>query len=145
MNRDKPFGQQAAAEPHSKVSLRQKAEAQFWEREDLSLEILARMSVEDIGMILHELRAANEQLGNLFNYSNASIIVWDTQLRITSVNRAFASLVGKNASEIHGSPLESLFPPDFLADSMGMIKRMLSGERAREKPQRRNNSSLTSW
>ena len=51
-----------AGEPRPKVSLRQKAEAHFREREELSPEKLAALSHEEMGAILHELRVHQIQL-----------------------------------------------------------------------------------
>jgi len=75
------------------------------------------------------LRETNEYLGNLFNYANVPIVVWDAQSRIKNVNRAFESLVGKKAAEIRGGPLEALFPTASVAGSMESIRRTLKGER----------------
>jgi len=62
MNRDKPVGQQAADEHNSKVSLRQKAEAQFRKREDLSQEKLDSLSPETLRASLYELRVHQIEL-----------------------------------------------------------------------------------
>ena len=66
----KPTGSPHAGEPHSKISLRQKAEAHFREREEMSSEKLDELSPESMRTILHELRVhqielemQNEEMG----------------------------------------------------------------------------------
>lgn len=75
------------------------------------------------------LRETNEYLDNLFNYTNAPIIVWDPQFRITRYNHAFESLAGKTASDIIGKPLKILFPPDLVESSMRLIRKTPAGYR----------------
>ena len=58
----KPTGSPHTVEPHSNVSLRQKAEAQFREREKLSSEKLGDLSPETMRTILHELRVHQIEL-----------------------------------------------------------------------------------
>ena len=58
----KQGGTPQAGEPHAKVSLRQKAEAHFREREDRSSEKLDSLSPESMRTILHELRVHQIEL-----------------------------------------------------------------------------------
>ena len=75
------------------------------------------------------LRETNEYLENLFDYANAPIIVWDPTFRITRFNHAFESLTGRSAAQVLGQPLDLLFPPDQVPDSMKLIQKTLTGER----------------
>ena len=76
-----------------------------------------------------ELRLAKDYLGNLLDYANAPIIVWDPKLRITRFNRAFESLTGLKSEYVMGKQLSILFPSDKRAESMSLVKRALAGER----------------
>ena len=71
----------------------------------------------------------NAYLENLLNYANAPIIVWDPQFRITRFNHAFESLTGRSEAEVIGQPLEILFPPESIDNSMELINKTLTGER----------------
>ncbi|MCX6028328.1 MAG: PAS domain S-box protein [Chloroflexi bacterium] len=75
------------------------------------------------------LRESNEYLENLFNYANAPIIVWDPQFKITRFNHAFETITGRSAAEVLGKPLEILFPPAQIKDSMKLIRKTQTGER----------------
>jgi len=75
------------------------------------------------------LRETNDYLENLFNYANAPIIVWDTQLRITRFNPAFESLTGRNHGEVIGQSIEMLFPPSLVVSSMDLIRATTGGKR----------------
>ena len=56
------------------------------------------------------LRETKDYLENLIDYANAPIIVWDTSFRISRFNHAFERLTGLDALEVHGKPLDILFP-----------------------------------
>lgn len=58
----KPAALPHSGEPHSKLSLRQKAEAHFREREEVSAEKLGSLSSESLQTILHELRVHQIEL-----------------------------------------------------------------------------------
>ena len=75
------------------------------------------------------LRETKDYLENLIDYANAPIIVWDTSFRITRFNHAFERLTGLDARDVHGKPLDTLFPEMSKEDSLEYIKRTLSGER----------------
>jgi PAS domain S-box-containing protein len=75
------------------------------------------------------LRKSNEYLDNLFNYANAPIIVWDGQYRVTRFNHAFEFLTGLRPEDVVGQPLEILFPPSQVEESMALIRKTKTGER----------------
>ena len=75
------------------------------------------------------LRETKDYLENLIDYANAPIIVWDPSFRITRFNHAFERLTGLDARDVHGKPLDILFPEGSKEDSLKYIKRTLSGER----------------
>ena len=75
------------------------------------------------------LRETKDYLENLIDYANAPIIVWDPSFRITRLNHAFERLTGLDARDVHGKPLDTLFPEMSKEDSLEYIKRTLSGER----------------
>ena len=56
------------------------------------------------------LRETKDYLENLIDYANAPIIVWDPSFRITRFNHAFERLTGLDARDVHGKPLDILFP-----------------------------------
>ena len=75
------------------------------------------------------LKETNEYLDNLFNYTNAPIIVWDPQFKVTRFNHAFEDLTGRNESDLLGKTLEILFPSNQVESSMNLISKTLTGER----------------
>ena len=76
-----------------------------------------------------KLRETRDYLDNLITYTNAPIIVWDTDLRITRFNHAFERLTGQSAEEVVGKKLDILFPADSHDESMEHIRSATSGER----------------
>ncbi len=76
-----------------------------------------------------ELRESKEYLENLIGYANAPIIVWDSEYRITRLNRAFESLTGRNSASVVGQKLNLLFPADQVDGSMALIRKAQSGDR----------------
>jgi PAS domain S-box-containing protein len=89
-------------------------------------------SVQDITerkRIANALREANEYLENLFNHANAPIIVWNPQFLITRFNHAFESLTGRHAADILGQPIELLFPPARVKESMRLLRETMGGAR----------------
>lgn len=75
------------------------------------------------------LRETRDYLGNLIDYANAPIIVWDPSFKITRFNHAFERLTGLRASEVLGEQLDTLFPEESRDASLEYISRTLSGER----------------
>jgi hemerythrin-like metal-binding protein/PAS domain S-box-containing protein len=75
------------------------------------------------------LSETNSYLENLITYANAPIIVWDPQFRITRFNHAFEILSGRSEADVVNRPLEILFPPEFIQDSMVLIRATATGER----------------
>lgn len=78
--------------------------------------------------IEESLRETNEYLENLFNYANAPIVVWDTNLEITHFNPAFERLSGYLASEVKSKKIDLLFPADKIDYSLNLIKKTSVGE-----------------
>jgi len=74
-------------------------------------------------------REINEYLQNILNYTNAPIIVWNTEYKIIRFNRAFESLTGRLEIDVIGKSLETLFPPALRNSSMDIIRKTLKGER----------------
>ena len=75
-----------------------------------------------------ELRRTSEYLENLFNYANAPIICWNTELEITRFNHAFEKMTGYAAVEVLGKKLDILFPENTREESLGKIERTLNGK-----------------
>ncbi|MGA2914946.1 MAG: PAS domain S-box protein [Sedimentisphaerales bacterium] len=75
------------------------------------------------------LRETTAYLQNLITYANAPIIVWDPQFRISQFNHAFESLTGRKAGDVIGKPLDLLFPPALVENTMNIIRKTLTGER----------------
>ncbi len=75
-----------------------------------------------------KLRETNAYLENLLDYANAPIIVWDAHLRITRFNHAFETLTGLSEAEVLGQSMELLFPPEWVEDSMALIRKTVTGE-----------------
>jgi PAS domain S-box-containing protein len=75
------------------------------------------------------LRQTRDYLDNLFNYTNAPIIVWSPKSEITRFNHAFERLTGRTAGEVLGKKLDILFPADNRDESMKHIHEATSGER----------------
>jgi len=91
-----------------------------------------------------ELRESLNYLGNLFNYANAPIIVWDPETKITRFNHAFEHLTGYAADEVMGKKLNILFPEASRDESQSKIANTLDGEfwESVEIPIIRNNGDV---
>jgi PAS domain S-box-containing protein len=76
-----------------------------------------------------ELRETNAYLGNLLDYANAPIIVWDPEFRITRFNHAFERLTGCITDQVLGKQVDSLFPADTRKRSMAYLRQAMTGER----------------
>ncbi|MEA3339107.1 MAG: PAS domain-containing sensor histidine kinase [Chloroflexota bacterium] len=74
------------------------------------------------------LRETSDYLEKLFDYANAPIIVWDTELKITRFNHAFERLSGYTAGQVIGQELHLLFPNTSRDKSLNEIERTSSGE-----------------
>ncbi|OEU46386.1 MAG: hypothetical protein BA861_11530, partial [Desulfobacterales bacterium S3730MH5] len=75
-----------------------------------------------------KLRETLDYLENLINHTNAPVIVWDPEFRITLFNNAFQRLTGYTADEVIGRELRMLFPEGSRRESLNKITRTLSGE-----------------
>lgn len=69
-----------------------------------------------------ELRRTSEHLEKLIRYANAPIVVWDGTERVTTFNRAFEELTGKNTSDVVGTQVEVLFPESRREEIMTRIR-----------------------
>jgi two-component system CheB/CheR fusion protein len=69
------------------------------------------------------LRETTDYLDNLFNYASAPITVWNSDLKITRFNNAFAQLTGRNSDEMLGKTVDILIPPDKRANALKEINR----------------------
>ncbi len=90
---------------------------------EIAFDVTSQVRVEET------LRETSQYLTNLIDYANAPIIVWDPEFRITLFNHAFEYLTGRKAKEVVGHPLEMLFPENYLAPAMDLIKKTSEGER----------------
>lgn len=79
--------------------------------------------------ILEELSETKDYLENLINYTNAPIIVWDKDLKITRFNKAFERITGRTSGEVTGKEINILFPNERAQQSLELIKTTSSGER----------------
>ena len=64
---------------------------------------------QELLISVEEHRKTNEYLENLINYSNAPIIVWNTNYEIIKFNRAFENMTGRSEKEVLGKSLEIIF------------------------------------
>jgi len=89
----------------------------------LARDITERMRAEA------RLAETSSYLDTLFQYSNAPIIVWDSELTITRFNPAFEELSGLRADDVVGKRLQLLFPPDQAKNSPDYLTDALEGKR----------------
>jgi PAS domain S-box-containing protein len=122
----KPSGSPHAGDPHSEVTLRQKAEAQVREREERSLEELADLSPKFLRRILHELRVhqielemQNEELRrvqaaleaeraryfHIFDLAPVGYVTLDAEGLIVEANLTAANLLGIEQRQLTGKTL----------------------------------------
>lgn len=88
------------------------------------------MSMEDISKRKKnelEIIQAKEFHENLFNNSNAPIIIWDTKLNITRFNHAFELITGLSESSLIGKPITTIFPTSESQKSIDQIQQKLNG------------------
>jgi PAS domain S-box-containing protein len=88
----------------------------------LQVEITERKKAEET------LQQTRDYLESLINYANALIIVWDTNFKITRLNRAFEHLTGYSVNEVIGQELRILFPEATRDELMNKIALTLGGE-----------------
>lgn len=71
----------------------------------------------------------NQYLDILFNHAHVPIIIWDSSMVVTQINKAFEDLIGleKNANE--QIKLEVLFPKHQVDSSLQLIRDSLSAEK----------------
>jgi PAS domain S-box-containing protein len=66
-------------------------------------------------------------LESLIACANAPIVVWDSLFRLIRVNHAFEALTGKASSELLGSALTALVPPDRADAALGLLRETARG------------------
>ncbi|MDO9539675.1 MAG: PAS domain-containing protein [Methanocalculus sp.] len=120
--------------------------AMLQKRNDQLLALEAEMQAyrEDIQRMQRELLETNDFLNNLISYTNAPIVVWGADYRITRFNKAFERLSGIPVEEAIGSDLSILFQPDTCTSAMELIQAASSGTSwdAREIPIRTRKSDV---
>jgi len=82
---------------------------------------------QELLISVEEHRKTNEYLENLINYSNAPIIVWNTNYEIIKFNRAFENMTGRSEKEVLGKSLEIIFSKSQKEKSMELIMKSLIG------------------
>ncbi len=75
------------------------------------------------------LAETSSYLDSLFEYSNAPIIVWDSELTITRFNPAFEELTGLRADDVVGNSLRHLFQPDQAEEPSEYLTNAIEGKR----------------
>ena len=93
------------------------------------------------------LRETRDYLSSLIQHSNAPIIVWDKQLKITLFNPAFERLTGYKADKILGQSVEVLFPEERREQIFQKINKILDGRswEAVEIPVRCENGQIATY
>ena len=98
----------------------------MWEGESVHLaslhDITERKRAEEA------LRETRDYLDSLIRSTNAPVIVWDPQARITRFNHAFEHLTGYTADEVVGQQLHMLFPETSRDELLHEIADTLSSE-----------------
>ncbi|MCK4255976.1 PAS domain-containing protein, partial [candidate division WOR-3 bacterium] len=70
----------------------------------------------------------SDHLNNLIRYTNAPIIVWNPDKKITIFNEAFEEMSGRSEAEMVGQLLDVLFPEESRSDSLRKIESASKGE-----------------
>ncbi|TSA52886.1 MAG: PAS domain S-box protein [Planctomycetaceae bacterium] len=76
-----------------------------------------------------ELKETTDYLDNLIRSSNAPVIVWDSELKVTLMNQSFEKMSGWTETEMIGQPMDVLFPDDTRSVSLKKIESASKGER----------------
>jgi PAS domain S-box-containing protein len=72
----------------------------------------------------------NQYLDILFNHAHVPIIIWDSSMVVTHINKAFEDLTGFEKTGEEQIKLEVLFPKDKIASSLDLIRYSLSEEKS---------------
>ncbi len=80
-------------------------------------------------LVEEDLRKTNEYLENLITHANGPIIVWDPDLAVTRVNKAFESLTGYSAQNVIGRHISEIFSPDDQHRWKELLQHIMNGER----------------
>lgn len=75
-------------------------------------------------------RLSNQYLDILFNHANVPIIIWDSSMVVTHINKAFEDLIGLEKTGNDQIKLEVLFPKDKVDSSLQLIKDSLTDEKS---------------
>ncbi len=89
---------------------------------EVAYDISSRILAEEF------LRETSQYLENLIDYTNAPIVVWSPDFRITRFNHAFEYLSGRTAEEVTGHSLDILLPKKYIGKSMDLIRQATTGE-----------------
>ncbi|MBN2018325.1 MAG: PAS domain-containing protein, partial [Candidatus Cloacimonetes bacterium] len=79
-------------------------------------------------ILIDSLNRSQEYQNKLINHSNASIIVWDPDIKITRVNKAFEHITGYTADEVNGKEICILFSKATQKESLKKIEGTLNSE-----------------
>ncbi len=90
--------------------------------------VAVKEDVTERRRVEEELKRTRDYLEKLFDHANAPIVCWDADFKITRFNHAFEYLSEFEASEVIGGDLSRLFPESSRKESLGKIRRTLSGE-----------------
>jgi len=99
------------------------------ERGELAGAVVSFSDVSKRKQAEEKLRETRDYLENLFNHANAPIIVWDPSYQITMFNHAFEHLTGRDANEVIGKQIDTLFPADRKDEALSHIYQTRTGER----------------
>jgi PAS domain S-box-containing protein len=77
---------------------------------------------------IQNLHETKEYLDKLVDHTNAPIVIWNSDMKITRLNRAFERLTGYEGGEILGQELSLLFPEVNQIDSLIKITPTPGGE-----------------
>jgi PAS domain S-box-containing protein len=75
-----------------------------------------------------ELNESTNYLNNLIRSSNAPVIVWDSELKVTLMNQSFEKMSGWMETEMIGRNMDVLFPDDTRSASLKKIESASKGE-----------------
>jgi PAS domain S-box-containing protein len=91
----------------------------------------------------------NQYLDILFNHAHVPIIIWDSSMVVTHINKAFENLIGFEKYGNEEIKLEVLFPKEKVDSSLQLIRESLSTEKSEhielEIPTKGNDVKTVLW
>jgi two-component system, chemotaxis family, CheB/CheR fusion protein len=87
--------------------------------------VMSFLDINEPKKVSESLRETSDYLENLLSHTNAPIIVWNAQLKITRFNRAFERLTGRSADQVLGKKVDILLPKATRAETLAKINRSL--------------------